>query len=443
MSISSNRVLIDGVLKPATIYVEDGKIAKITTLIDPDSKSYGDLCIIPGLVDAHVHLNEPGRTEWEGFETGTKAAASGGVTTVIDMPLNAIPPTTTVPNFELKLKAAENQCWVDVGFWGGLVPDNIDDLVPLLDRGVRGFKGFLIESGVDEFPMVTPKDILKAAEALKDTPAVLMFHAEMDCGSCSNPSGSKDPRTYSTFLDSRPDKWEVDAVQSVCDVGREYKNSPLKFHVVHLGSGQAVPVVEKAQKEDVKITAETCFHYLTLSSEKVPDGNTLYKCCPPIRNTDNQRSLWEAIKKNIITTVVSDHSPCTPDLKQLDIGDFNKAWGGITSLGLGLTLLTTFSDLSLPRISELTSLNTANQAGLKHKGKIAVGYDADFCIFDPDFVWTINQANTEFKNKFTPYNKLQVKGKVVQTILRGNTVYENSHVSETPLGQLITTKREF
>jgi len=469
-AIAGNRVLVDGELQPATVRIADGRITAIEVgTVDPHAENFGDLCILPGLVDAHVHLNEPGRTHWEGFETGTKAAASGGVTTVVDMPLNAIPPTTCVENFEIKLKAAAGQCWVDVAFWGGLVPWNVADLVPLLERGVRGFKCFLIDSGVVDFPMVDLPTVKAAMQAMQGHAGVLMFHAEMDCGQCGAHSDEeedavlmptlsrghphppilnyreevKDWTSYANFLNSRPDKWEVDAINAVIQLGREVPDVDL--HIVHLATHEALPSLVQARKDGVRITAETCFHYLALDSESIPKKDTLYKCCPPIRSKQTQNALWQALEDGHISSVVSDHSPCTPNLKLLDLGDFLQAWGGIASVGLGLTILHTESHgrLTLPQIMELTSAAPARQAGLEHrKGGIKVGLDADFCIFDPSVEWTFQQNLMHFKNKYTPYNGRRVRGRVQETILRGRRIYAYGHRFAPAQGNTILEPRK-
>lgn len=630
-AISSSKVLVNDQLVPATIIfsLATGKILEILPeiLSQDDSRfqlyhveEYRDvspLVIMPGLVDAHVHLNEPGRTEWEGFATGTRAAASGGVTTVIDMPLNAIPPTTTVENFNLKISAAEGQCWVDVGFWGGLIPDNIAHLRPLISMGVRGFKSFLIESGVEEFPAIKPKHILKAMKEVDGLSTLLMFHAEMqpnvlegpaimvdqvenktpklvpnenrpvfdldessedesdrgnnnldkylgdeevdedeltdadtsvnvltqdietfdlgmsasfihrapkpviallnsdkrgrgdhdpDCklphlhaGSIDHKilsdeqakalakspylAGSEpiygkfarmahkhdepfddpkspllmaqkedklleniDPTAYASFLASRPDNFETTAIAEIINCSTMIPTVPL--HIVHLATHEAIPLIRAAKAQNLPISAETCFHYLSLFAESIGNCSTHFKCCPPIRTNDNRKLLWKALRNDIITTVVSDHSPCTPELKGMEKGDFFEAWGGISSVGFGLPILYTEGlklspPITMAEITKWCSWNTAKQVGLSHKkGKIAVGYDADLLIFNPDTTYVVENQQTFFKNKLTAYHGKEFKGRVTETIVRGKTVFEygQGH-SKLPLGQLILEPR--
>ncbi|KAA8917533.1 hypothetical protein TRICI_000316 [Trichomonascus ciferrii] len=464
-AISSNKVVINDEIIPAVIVYStaSGVIVDVITSTDlvertmklklygiTTVRDFGDMVIMPGLVDAHVHLNEPGRTDWEGFETGTKAAASGGVTTVIDMPLNAIPPTTTVENLNIKIDAARDQCWVDVGFWGGVIPGNEDDLVPLVNNGVRGFKCFMIESGVDEFPAVKLPDLKKALGKLNGQPTIMMFHAEQEGhdhdDEKATPPAEEVPESYSTFLNSRPDQLEVNAIKTIVDVAPEYPD--LKLHIVHLASAEALLLVQKARASGIKLSAETCFHYLTFHSEMIPDKATPYKCCPPIRKEDNKKSLWNALFQNDIQTVVSDHSPCTPQLKKLDAGDFVSAWGGIASVGLGLPVIWTeankyYPDVTLLDICRWMSLNTAAQVGLQdRKGSIEVGKDADFCIFDPQQPWIFDQGQMHFKNKVSPYEGRQMNGRVMETILAGQSVYTASEgLSKEPRGKLLLNRR--
>ncbi|QRG39395.1 hypothetical protein FDK38_003837 [Candidozyma auris] len=677
-ALASSKVLLDDAVCPATVIfsIESGKILSIVKEVlqddhpilkdydvsPEDFKDVSPLVIMPGLVDAHVHLNEPGRTEWEGFATGTRAAAAGGVTTVIDMPLNAIPPTTTVANFNLKINAARGQTWVDVGFWGGMVPTNLDDLVPLIRMGVRGFKGFLIESGVDEFPAITPNYIVKAMKRVRGEATMLMFHAEMqphtkhqppvlavadgertpklvaneshecfvrDTGSveieedgpngyvqanghanghangqanghihqnngakyddCENgeveelsdddddddddelvvetpvalteaveeldlgrsasfvpkpvanllhkhsnqaefdeykledengadisneerialakspylqgsepqfgpyarmanpnheetvahkPStplakpneitdeklkdnfedpfvlaqkedealANVDPSLYSSFLASRPDNFETTAIAEIINCSLKYPDVPL--HIVHLATHEAIPLMRAAKARGLPITAETCFHYLSLTAEKISACSTHFKCCPPIRSDANRQLLWRALRNDIITTVVSDHSPCTPELKGLEKGDFFSAWGGISSVGLGLPILYTEGQrlnppISLQEITKWCSSNTAKQVGLSHvKGKLAVGFDADIILFDPETSYIVQNDQLFFKNKLTAYDGMEFQGRVVETLVRGVSVFsmKRGHSKEA-LGKLLLEPR--
>lgn len=645
-AIASSHCLLADKLSAATIFfsIESGKILHIHNgVLDPLSpllatfdvlpQNYRDvspLVVMPGLVDAHVHLNEPGRTEWEGFATGTQAAAAGGVTTVIDMPLNAIPPTTTVENFNLKIDAAKGKTWVDVGFWGGMVPSNLDDLLPLIRMGVRGFKGFMIDSGVDEFPAINPQYILKAMRRVKGEQTVLMFHAEMqphlshqppvlveqignltprlvanehhaqfsldeeldsaqtdtdidssidedgfghangdangdalagefetlDLGmsasfiqrapmpvvkllnkhkqkgvdddfvaenisrlinsgnltqaqiaalakspylQASEPQFGKlarlanpnhdqvgiskfrsplakpldfdsdkftqnldeplklaqqedesladvDPTFYSSFLASRPDNFETTAIAEIINCSMRIPEVPL--HIVHLATHEAVPLIRAAKARGLPVTAETCFHYLSLNAEKISNCSTHFKCCPPIRTEANRKLLWKALRNNIISTVVSDHSPCTPDLKGLEKGDFFSAWGGISSVGFGLPILYTEGQkisppVSIAEISKWCSWNTARQVGLSHKkGKIAVGYDADLLVFDPSARYVVRNDQVFFKNKLTAYDGMEFCGRVVETFVRGQVVFtlEDGH-SEVARGRLVLEPR--
>lgn len=470
-AITSNNVVFKHDVEPATIIYSPitGKILHIVqpplaSISDPrlaqlnisfacpgDLRDVGELHVMPGLVDAHVHLNEPGRTEWEGFETGTKAAAAGGVTTLIDMPLNAIPPTTTVANFNTKLDAAKGQCWVDVGFWGGIIPDNTSELVPLINAGVRGFKCFMADSGVEEFPMVNKWDIELALKAVRNQPTIVMFHAEI-ADSHTIPQevdfASLDPQSYDSFLRSRPEAMEVEAISTIINVSKVAPEVPL--HVVHLASADALPLVQKAKQDRVKLTAETCFHYLAFTAEGIKDKATQFKCVPPIRTQSVNDALWDALKTGEISSVVSDHSPCTPILKLLDEGDYFRAWGGISSVGLGLSILWTGitqgrRKFSLVDVARLTSYNTAYQAGLiDTKGSIDVGKDADFCIFDPEGSLVVDQTLLPFKNKLTPYHGSTLNGLVVETVLRGKTVFTSGEGhGKMPEGKLLLEKRAY
>ncbi|KAG0142519.1 hypothetical protein CROQUDRAFT_67107 [Cronartium quercuum f. sp. fusiforme G11] len=407
------------------------------TAYDPASYKYVSVpigCLLfPGLIDAHVHLNEPGRTAWEGFATGTDAAASGGITTLIDMPLNSIPPTTTVHNFKEKIEAAKGQCRVDVGFWGGVIPGNEDDLLPLVDAGVKGFKCFLIESGVDEFPCVTADDLLKAMPKIQAADSLLLFHAELDCPASrhaqSHPTHSTeshDPNMYSTFLNSRPAGFETEAISLVAELNTKFPT--LKTHIVHLSAAEALPIIVSARSSGLKLSTETCLHYLTLSNASIPDGQPEYKCCPPIRTLTNQDKLWKALLADEIDYIVSDHSPCTIDLKENCT--LMEAWGGIGGLGLGISLIWTEGkkrDIkNLPGwILKWFCERPAEQVKLDHlKGKIQVGAECDLCIFDPNFSFEVTTSEIHFKNKISPYIGMRMEGRVIRTILRTQPVFD-------------------
>ncbi|KAI1789495.1 allantoinase [Ganoderma leucocontextum] len=434
-----NVVLGNGQPQPATVIVDvtEGRILDVLDRVSarsdfPDIRDVhwidvDDQYLIPGLVDAHVHLNEPGRTDWEGFWTGTRAAASGGVTTLVDMPLNSIPPTTTVANLEEKRNAARGQCWTDVAFWGGVIPKNQAHLRPLVDAGVRGFKCFLIESGVDEFPCVTEDDLRLAMDELTNTSTVLCFHAELDKArrTSSAPDGA-DPTLYSTFLASRPQQLEVDAIALITALHKEYPS--LRLHIVHLSASEALPLVRAAKQAGLPLTVETCFHYLALAAQHIPHGRPEFKCCPPIREDANREALWEALLDGTIDCVVSDHSPCVAALKKLDDGDVMRAWGGISTLGLGLSLLWTEArkrGVGIGKVVDWLCVRTARHAGLEgRKGKIQAGYDADLVVWDPDAEIKVTKGSLNFKNKLTPYEGLTLRGKVERTYLRGRLTYD-------------------
>ncbi|TFK21957.1 allantoinase [Coprinopsis marcescibilis] len=438
---------------PATIVIDKstGRIIdvqqKFSTRKDfsnPQISSWidaGDLVVLPGLVDAHVHLNEPGRTAWEGFQTGTRAAASGGITTLIDMPLNSLPPTTTVPNLEEKRKAASGQCHTDVGFWGGVIPGNQANLIPLVEAGVKGFKCFLMESGVDEFPCVAESDLHPALENLEKVSSVLLFHAELD--SCVSPASKKpDPTHYSTFLESRPQRFEYDAIGLVHKLQKQYPS--LRTHIVHLSAANALPIIREAKDAGLPLTVETCFHYLCLDAEDIPDGHTEFKCCPPVRELANRDKLWEALKEGYIDFVVSDHSPCVLELKNLESGDIMSAWGGISTLGLGLSLLWTEGrkrNCSIAQVVDWMARKTAVHAGLAEtKGELAVGFDGDFVLWDPEVSFTVSKELLQYKNKISPYEGKCLTGRVEQTYLRGSLVYDRNvkdFDSLAPQGRLL------
>lgn len=435
MIIRSRRVVTSNGIRPAAVQCENEKIVDVREWDDTYDVDAGDLVVMPGLVDSHVHVNEPGRTEWEGYETATRAAAAGGVTTIVDMPLNSIPATTTLEAFEEKLAAADRKCSVDVAFWGGVVPGNVDELEPLVRRGVRGFKCFLIHSGVDEFPHVTAEDLRIAMPEIARLDSVLLVHAELE----QSVSAEHDHRAYSTFLRSRPRSMEDAAIALMIDLCRE---TGARVHIVHHSSSDSLDALRNARAEGLPITVETCPHYLTFAAEEIADGATHFKCCPPVRERENREKLWEAVRDGTIDMIVSDHSPCTPELKSRDAGDFMEAWGGISALQFSLPVMwTNFR----PRGFDLTDLTRlmceapAKLAGLEaRKGKLAPGFDADVVIWDPDAAFTVNPELVYHRHKLTPYSGREVHGRVEAVYVRGGQVYNRGVFATEPAGNLIT-----
>ena len=357
--IRSRRVVTPLMTAPASVHISGETIAAIREWDDVPAgiklTDAGSLAVMPGNVDAHVHVNEPGRTQWEGFETATMAAAAGGVTTIVDMPLNSIPPTTTLAGFEEKLAAAEGKCAVDVAFWGGVVPGNVNELAPLVERGVRGFKCFLIHSGVDEFPHVTEHDLRIAMPEIARLDSVLLVHAEVEgpIEAAAPTLAHLDRRRYDTFLHSRPRQSENEAIELMIRLCRE---TGCRVHIVHHSSSDALPMLRAAKAEGLRLTLETCPHYLTFAAEDIPDGATQFKCCPPVRERENREKLWEALADGTIDMIVSDHSPCTPALKLQERGDFMDAWGGIAALQFGLPVMWTNLRSRGYRLQDLTRL---------------------------------------------------------------------------------------
>jgi allantoinase len=431
--VKSKRVVTDSSVTiplPASIVIVNGSIDSVreyeySVPLHSTSCQYlidaGDFVVMPGMVDTHVHMNEPGRTHWEGFETATKAAAAGGVTTVIDMPLNSLPPTTSVHNLNTKIEASKDKLYVDVGFLGGVIPGNENDLRELYDAGVLGFKSFMIHSGVDEFPAVSEQDMKNAMKALNGTNAVYMLHAEVDV---SDVVTTGDGRKYSTFLASRPDSMEVKAIESVINVCKEEYG--VRCHVVHVATAEALPLLRNAGKH---ITSETCTHYLYFSAEEIRDGATEFKCCPPIRSAANKEALWEGLREGIISMVTSDHSPSPLDMKST--GNFLKDWGGISSLEISLPALVNSAAVrgfGIHHLVKWKSEEPAKLVGLdKRKGKIQSGYDGDIVVWNPAEAFLLNVADENMfkhKHKSSPYNNRALQGRVQMTLLRGNVIYE-------------------
>ena len=443
--IRSRRVVTPLITGEASVHIADGKIVAVREWADVPAGveliDAGNSVVMPGNADAHVHVNEPGRTEWEGYETATKAAAAGGVTTIVDMPLNSIPPTTTFTGFEEKLDAAAGKCTVDVAFWGGVVPGNTAELAPLAERGVRGFKCFLIHSGVDEFPHVVESDLRIAMPEIARLDSVLLVHAEVTgpIDAVAETLAGLDPREYDTFLKSRPPEAENEAIAQMIELSRE---TGCRTHIVHLSSAEALPMLRQAKADGVPITAETCPHYLTFAAEEVPDGATHFKCCPPVRESENREKLWDAIVDGTIDMVVSDHSPCTPALKLQESGDFMEAWGGISALQFGLPVMWTnlrARGLGITDLTRLMSAMPAKLAGLDgNKGKLAAGYDADIVIWNPDEQFTVVPELIQHRHKLTPYSGRELFGKIEATFVGGRKVFENGAFGGNKFGKLLT-----
>jgi allantoinase len=436
--IMSRRVLTPEGIKQAIVLIENGKIAGLANRppagIPIDDA--GNNVVMPGLVDCHVHVNEPGRTEWEGFETATRAAAAGGITTIVDMPLNSDPVTTTLPALEAKFEGTENKLWVDTAFWGGVVPGNAGLLESMIDAGVRGFKCFLIHSGINDFPNVTEADLRLAMPILARRGVPLLVHAELESGEpCQWENGA---RSYKSFLKSRPRRWENEAIKLMIDLAREYHTA---VHIVHLSSSDAIPLIAGARRTGISLSVETCPHYLTFAAEEIADGDPRFKCAPPIRERENREKLWSALQEGTIDFVVSDHSPCTPELKFLSEGDLKRAWGGISSLQFGLSTVWTEAcsrGASIEDLSAWMAQKPATFAKLDdRKGRLAPGYDADIVVWSPEQKQTIERSMIHHRHKITPYDGRELLGVVKQTYVRGNKVFDNGKFAMEPAGQRI------
>lgn len=429
-------------IRPACIVVENGRIAAVEETAVAGAIDLGDLTLMPGLVDSHVHLNEPGRTEWEGFANGTRAAEAGGVTTVVDMPLNSVPATTSVAALEEKRRAAAGAARVDYAFWGGVVPGNAGELNELAAEGVVGFKCFLVDSGVPEFPAVTEDDLRKALPLLARLDLPLLVHAELPGpieAAASEANG--DARAYATWLSSRPPAAEVEAIRLMIRLCREFR---ARVHIVHVSAAEALDDLRRARGEGLPLTAETCPHYLTIDAESIPEGATEFKCAPPIRNRGNQEMLWSALRDGVIDLVASDHSPCPPAMKNPETGDFMTAWGGIASLELGLTVMWTAAEVrgfGFDRVVTWMCECPAKLAGLgERKGRIAVGCDADLVAFDPEFEWTVSSSELRQRHPVTPYAGRRLSGRVMRTWVRGREVY-GPHAADSPAGEWLPGAR--
>ena len=468
MIVRSTRVVLPEGTAPASIHIQDGRIERVGPRGD-EGLDFGDLVISPGLVDTHVHVNEPGRAEWEGFDTATRAAAAGGVTTIIDMPLNSVPATTTVEALEAKRSAARGRVHVDVGFWGGVVPGNSGELDALVDEGVRGFKCFLVPSGVDEFRHVDEADLREALPIVARRRVPLLVHAEAplvieDCGlriadllsieSSIKPQSAILNPQYTLYLATRPPEAEVDAVRMMIRLAREFN---ARVHIVHVACAEAADEIARAKAEGVPITAETCPHYLTFAADEIRDGATEFKCAPPIREARHRDALWRALQQGVLDLVATDHSPAPPAMKCP--GDFMRAWGGIASLelslaavwsgvmshvgadprvGLGADTRVRPHEIEYTTLARWMSAAPAMLCGLAdRKGRIAAGYDADLVIWDPDAEFTVDASRLHQRHPITPYAGRTLRGVVRTTILRGERVWDGDRLIAESAGRLL------
>lgn len=434
-------VTLEGI-RPAAILVEGGRIEAV---VSPDQiadryeiHEFGDAAILPGLVDSHLHINDPGRAEWEGFETATRAAAAGGYTLLVDMPLNCLPATTTVAALEAKRAAACGKCRVDWAAWGGVIHDNQDDIEALASAGVRGFKCFLIDAGIDGFTMVTEEQLRSALPHLARTGLPLLVHAELSqpIDRATGALADADWSDYSTYLQSRPDEAEMAAIRLMLSLCREYR---FRLHIVHLSTSGALAELAAARAQGLPVTVETCPHYLHLSAETIPKGATLNKCAPPIRSRENRERLWQGLREGMIDLVVTDHSPCRPAMKRFDEGNFRTAWGGIASLSMALPVMWTEASkrgFALLDLAQWMSAAPARLAGCDaHKGRIAAGYDADFVVFDPDRKFVVTADKLHYRHPVSPYMEETLRGVVQATYLRGNPVFADGEFPGEPAGR--------
>ncbi len=440
VAIHSKRVLLPDGMREATLLVTDGILSAVIRglartegieLVDVD-----DLVVMPGVIDPHVHINEPGRTHWEGFDTASRAAAAGGITMLVDMPLNASPVTTTTDAFDKKTASAAGQLHVDCGSWGGVVPGNLPELEPLIRKGVLGFKAFLTHSGIDEFPNVTEADLRQAMPVIAAHGLPLLVHCELETG--TTPPTQTDPRSYPQYLASRPAAWEDEAIALMIRLCEKYR---CRTHIVHLSSASSIDAIRKAKQKGLPLSVETAPHYLYFAAGDIPDGNPLFKCAPPIREKENNDRLWAALEEGIIDFVATDHSPAPPDLKATETGDLTKAWGGISSLQLSLAIVWTAAKrrgIALNELSKWLSAAPALLAGeQERRGMIAPGYRADLVIWNPWQSFRVEQQMLHHRHKATPYLGEELYGVVAQTWLYGQKIYDSGTFSLLNQGKWI------
>ena len=442
LAIKGQKLLLNGEIKPGIVLIKDGLIADILFSMDYDIDTIvedaGSDLVMAGIIDPHVHINEPGRTDWEGFDTATKAAAAGGITMLVDMPLNSSPVTTSSKNLQLKLDAVSNQLHVNCGFWGGVVPGNTNELEELLESGVLGLKAFLTHSGIDEFPNSNREDLRKALLILKKYDKPLLVHCELDEMHEGIKTLEQNPRSYQSYLNSRPKSWEDKAIALMIDLCRETEG---RVHIVHLSSADSLEQIRKAKHDGLPLTVETGQHYLYFNAENIPDGDTRYKCAPPIREKKNNDLLMDALIDGTIDFIATDHSPAPPLLKEIESGDFKKAWGGIAGLQFALPVVWTIAkERKLPIEKVVKWLSEAPSKFIQcssTKGKISSGYDADIIVFNADKKFIVNASQIQHRHKITPYEGAELSGVVMQTYVNGIKVYDQGKFINLSSGKVI------
>ena len=444
----STRVVLPDGIKEAVVLLNEGIIKDIVSRVPVsehiDVIELGNKILMPGVIDPHVHINEPGRTEWEGFETATKAAIAGGVTTLVDMPLNSSPVTTTANAFDEKVAASKGKLHTNVGLWGGVIPGNENEIEPLIKKGVLGFKAFLTHSGIDDFPNVTEHDLRKAMPVIAKYKLPLLVHCELT----DTPIGKQETRngfqqetkndSYTNYLNSRPKKWENDAIEMMIRLCEEFN---CRTHIVHLSSADSLAQIKKAKEKGLPLTVETGQHYLYFTAEEIKDGKTEFKCAPPIREKENNNQLWKALQNGLIDFVATDHSPATPSLKEIESGDFMKAWGGIASIQFALPVLWTAAKKRNCTFSDMAKWlceNPAKLAGLQNsKGKIAKDFDADLIVVDDSATFVVDESCCHHKHKVSPYMGETLYGVIEQTYLGGEKVYGDGKFIQLNKGKII------